>query len=339
MTDLINKIAQKQILTKEESKILQENILENKFSEEEIIKIFKNLEKRNLEAHELLGIVEATREKMKRIKIDFDAIDTAGTGGDRLGTYNISTAAAIIIASAGIPVVKHGNRSATSKCGSADVLEELGVKIDLDEKKALKVLKKAGIVFLFAPNFHPAFKNVSEARKKYGRATYFNILGPMVNPASPSHQIIGIFDPRYKQAMGKTMIDSGSKKIWVVHNEKNKMDEISPIENTQVMEFTKKNPEGEKLQIIPENLGLNAGKIEDLFGGIKEINAAIMRNVLQGRSNPAQKNAAIINAAAGLVVFGKAKDMQSAVKKVEELVKSGKAFEKLEEFIYISNSV
>jgi anthranilate phosphoribosyltransferase len=117
------------------------------------------------------------------------------------------------------------------------------------------------------------------------------------------------------------------------------MDEISPIENTQVMEFTKKNPEGEKLQIIPENLGLNAGKIEDLFGGIKEINAAIMRNVLQGRSNPAQKNAAIINAAAGLVVFGKAKDMQSAVKKVEELVKSGKAFEKLEEFIEISNSV
>lgn len=335
--EIFEKLKNKETLTKDESQILQKSILDGNLNKEEIKEIFRVYKKRQISIEEYLGVIDAVKESMLKIDTKIESIDTAGTGGDDLTTFNISTATAFVLAASGIPVAKHGNRSASSKCGSADVLEELGVKIDMDSKKAKESLEKIGITFLFAPIYHPSFKNVVEARKEFGEKTYFNFVGPVVNPANTKYQIIGVSDKTFIDLMGNSLIKSGSKKIWILHDPKFKMDEINPISKTEVYEFEAGKPVN-KFIIDPAETGLQFGKIEDLKGGIPEVNSAIMRNVLRGKSNPTQKAAVILNTAAGLTVFGKVDNFNKGVEMAKEVIESGKAFEKLEELIKISNS-
>lgn len=334
--EILEKLKSKLILSQEESYSLQKSILLGKLNSEEIVNIFRIYKKRPITTEEYSGIVSAVRDNMTKVDVGEDCIDTAGTGGDGLSTFNISTASAFVLAAAGLKVVKHGNRSASGKCGSADVLEMLGANITIDAKKTESCIKKTNFGFLFAPIYHPSFKNVAEARKDFGDMTFYNFVGPVVNPAQPQYQIIGVSDKSMINAMGTTLIHLGSKKVWLVHEPKNNMDEISPLSKTEIYEFAKGNPV-KKIIFDPSETKLISGKLEDLRAGIAEVNAAILTNVLRGKSNPTQKSAVILNAAAGLIITDKVQNFDDGIVMVKEIIESGKAYDKLQEYIEFSN--
>ncbi len=327
------------MLTYDQAKEIQTRILSGEMQTEEIFEVFQSLENKNLSKEALSGFLEASLEVANRFDPESEVLDVCGTGGDGFHTLNISTLTALVCAGAGVPVAKHGNRSASSKCGGADVLEALGVNIDLNPVKAKKCLEKTGIVFLFAPNFHPAFRFVKEARTKYGKKTYFNILGPLLNPAGAKHQLIGITDENLVDLIGETLISRGSKKIWLVKS-KEGMDEISISSPTTVWEFTGGVGRGKKqFTIDPEDFGMKKAPIEESVGGDVELNKQIALNVLNNKAKEAQKNVVILNAGAGLTVFGKTKNLEEGVNLAREILESGKAKEKLEEFILESNKL
>ena len=317
---------------------MQEKIIKGEAPKEEIIKIFELFDEKGMTDEELAGIVDVTRENMNRVEIDFDCLDTCGTGGDKLNTFNISTVSAIVCAAAGVPVAKHGNRAASSKCGSADVLEKLGVKIELDSKQAKRCLEDTGIVFMFAPLFHPALKFVKDARTEYGKKTYFNILGPMLNPAMAKYQVIGVADITKANLIGKTLLQTGSERAMIVQGDEG-LDEISIEKDTQIIDFNKKRNEAENYKINPLQLGLDIYPLAEIKGGESEENARIFLNILKNEATLPQLNAVLLNAAAGLLAFGKVKDFSEGVELAYEIIKSGKALKKLEEFIEVSNKL
>lgn len=335
---IIHRLEEGKILSESEAFSLQSEILSGRAAKEEIIRVFELFDARRINAQELLGIFDATRQSMKEIKVPFDVLDTAGTGGDGLHTFNISTVAAIICAACGVPVAKHGNRSASSKCGSADVLEALGVKIDLNPEEAAMCLKKAGIAFLFAPLFHPALRLASEARKAFGNRTFFNFLGPMLNPVKARYQIIGIYDPRFASLIGETLLSRGAKRLWIIHSRDN-MDEISPASKTSVEEFSSGVPRETEFVIDPLDYGFKLSSLSQIQSESVQQNARIFLAVLKNESNEGQKNAAILNAAAGLTVFGKAKDYGEGIAMARKALESGDAYKKLQDFINASNHV
>lgn len=336
MAKFIDKLKKQDEITREDTFEFQTNVLEGKVKKADLIKVFKLYESKKLTSEELLGMVQATQERMVEVDITDNAIDTAGTGGDEMGTFNISTAAAIVIAAAGIPVVKHGNRSASSKAGSADVLEELDLNLDMTPAQAKNTFEKTGITFFYAPKYHPAFKNAIDARKEYGKPTYFNLVGPLVNPAKPKYQILGVSDHRYIKLMGETLVKNGIEKAWIIHDADHGMDELNPFSKNVIFEYSKDKPKGEKMELSGAQFELDLGKIEDLRGGIVEINAAILRNVLNGRSNPSQRSAVVFNAAAGIMLYGKTDEFKEAIKIASEAIDSEKAIRLLENFTEIS---
>jgi len=284
---------------------------------------------------EITGAARIMREKAARIKAPEGVLDTCGTGGDMSHTFNVSTTVAIVVAAAGIPVAKHGNRSVSSKSGSADVLEALGIKIDLQPEKVEKCLFETGFGFLFAPLFHPAMKFAIGPRREMGIRTIFNILGPITNPASAKRQILGVFSSNLTETLAAVLGNLGAEDAMVVHGEDG-LDEITITDGTRVSRFSKGKVETQYLS--PEDFGLDRGRREDLLGGDKEENAKIFLEILRGEKGP-KRDIVLINSAAAITVAGKTDDLRIALETAKEAIDSGKALKKLEAVKKVSHAL
>ncbi|MCL2087305.1 MAG: anthranilate phosphoribosyltransferase [Oscillospiraceae bacterium] len=282
---------------------------------------------------EITASASGMRKHCIRLLHDINALEIVGTGGDGAHTFNISTTAAIITAAAGVPVAKHGNRSASSKCGAADVLEALGVNISLPPEKSAELLKKIGICFLFAQNYHIAMKYVAPVRRELGIRTVFNILGPLTNPAGANMELMGVYDKELVEPLAKVLMNLGVKNAMVVHGNDG-LDEISMSAPTTLCEV--KNGWLRTYEITPEEFGFKRSAKSDLSGGTPEENAAILLAVLDGEKG-AKRDAAVINSAAALYISGKYDSLNAAVKVAADTIDSGKAKQKLLEFIKYSN--
>ncbi len=283
---------------------------------------------------EITGAVTIMREKMLRVSAPPDAIDVVGTGGDASGSYNISTCAAFIVAGAGVPVAKHGNRALSSRSGAADVLGALGVAIELAPEGVARCIRDAGIGFMFAPAHHPAMKNVGPTRVELGTRTIFNLLGPLSNPAGVKRQMVGVFSRQWIEPLAEVLRNLGSESVWVVHGSDG-LDEITTSGPTYVAALD----EGavRTFEITPEDVGLKRVKPEALRGGDAKANAEALLDVLKGRKGP-YRDVAILNAAAGLIVAGRAKDLKPAVALAIKSIDSGEAEGRLDRLIAVSNA-
>jgi anthranilate phosphoribosyltransferase len=283
---------------------------------------------------EITGAVTTMRAKMLAVKAPPDAIDVVGTGGDASGSFNISTCAALIVAGAGVPVAKHGNRALSSKSGAADVLQALGVKIDLKPAQVARCIREAGIGFMFAPAHHPAMKNVGPTRVELGTRTIFNLLGPLSNPASVKRQMIGTFSKQWIEPMAQVLKNLGSNCVWVVHGSDG-LDEITTSGTTSVAAL--ENGKIRTFEITPEDAGLTRAKPEALRGGNAGENAKALLDVLKGKPGPF-RDVSIINAAAALIVAGKVKDLKSGAALAAKSIDSGEAEGRLDRLIAVSNA-
>jgi anthranilate phosphoribosyltransferase len=282
---------------------------------------------------EITGAVEAMRSKALTIKAPEGAVDTCGTGGDTAGTYNISTAAAIVLAACGVPVAKHGNRAVSSKSGSADVLETLGINIDADMIIVKRCLEELGISFLMATRHHSAARHVGPARASLGTRTIFNLIGPLSNPAETKYQVIGVFDQKWNRPMAEVLGTLGSERVWVVTGSDG-LDELTITGETHVAEY--KDGKVTEFTVSPEDAGLERASLKDIEGGDAEYNANAIWDILKGKKN-AYRDIVLLNTAAALVVSGKAADLKEGVHIAAEAIDSGEASETLEKWIELSN--
>ena len=282
---------------------------------------------------EIAGCAKAMREHATPLDTDFDLFEIVGTGGDNAGSFNISTTSAIVAAAGGMKVSKHGNRAASSKCGTADCLEALGVNIDEDPDKCRELLEKVGICFFFAQKYHNSMKYVGAIRKELGFRTVFNILGPLTNPAHPKRQLLGVYDEYLIEPLAKVLMELGVKRGMVVYGT-DKLDEISLSAPTKVCEI--KDGSLHTYEIKPEDFGLSRCKKEDLAGGDPKENAAITLSILKGEKG-AKRDAVLLNAGAALYIGEKAKSMQEGINLAARLIDSKKALKVLEDFIKVSN--
>ena len=282
---------------------------------------------------EIAGCAKAMREHAIPVDTDFDLFEIVGTGGDNAGSFNISTTSAIVAAAGGMKVSKHGNRAASSKCGTADCLEALGVNIDEDPDKCRQLLEKVGICFFFAQKYHTSMKYVGAVRKELGFRTVFNILGPLTNPAHPKRQLLGVYDEYLIEPLAKVLVELGIKRGMVVYG-MDKLDEISLSAPTKVCEI--KDGTLHNYEIKPEDFGLSRCKKEDLTGGDPKENAAITLAILNGEKG-AKRDAVLLNAGAALYIGEKAKSIQEGINLAARLIDSKKALKVLEDFIKVSH--
>jgi anthranilate phosphoribosyltransferase len=282
---------------------------------------------------EIAGMARVMREKARRVHVEGVLLDTCGTGGDARGTFNVSTAAAFVAAGAGARVAKHGNRAMTSRCGSADVLEALGARIDLSPEQVKACLEETGVGFMFAPSFHPAMKFAAGPRREIGVRTVFNILGPLTNPAGATCQVLGVADPSLAETMALVLARLGSRRAMVVHGDG--LDEMSISGPTQVCELV----EGcvRQYEVTPQEVGLALFEAASVAGGTPEENAAVLREVLAGRPGP-RRDIVLLNAAAGLVALERAAALAEGVAQAAKAIDSGAARERLERFVAATNS-
>ena len=283
---------------------------------------------------EITGGALALRAKAQKIHAPENSIDTCGTGGDSRGTYNISTAVALVLAACGLPVAKHGNRSVSSKSGSADVLTALGVKTDAEISVVERCLQETNIAFLMASKFHPAMRHVAPVRQELGLRTIFNILGPLSNPANPAFQLLGVYNKSLVRPLAEVLKSLDLKAAWVVHGEDG-LDELTLSGATYVAEL--KNGEIREFTITPEDAGLPHSSLEDVKGGDAEHNAAKLREAISGVEG-AYRNAILYNAAAALVIAGRAVDLKTGVQLAKGAIDSGKAYGVLGKLVEVSNS-
>ncbi len=284
---------------------------------------------------EITGAVAAMRAKMLRVEAPQGAIDIVGTGGDGSGSYNVSTLASIIVAACGVPVAKHGNRAASSKSGSSDVLTALGVKIGLSPRQVEACIETANIGFMMAQTHHAAMRHVGAVRSELGARTLFNLLGPLSNPAGVKFQLLGVFSTHWMEPLAEVLRTLGSQRVWVVHGGDG-LDEITTTAPTQVVAL--ENGAIRRFEIKPEDIGLKRARPEDLKGGDPDHNAAALRAVLDG-AHDAYRDIAIFNAAAALVVAGKAANLQDGAKLAAQALDTGAAKATLARLIEISNRV
>ena len=284
---------------------------------------------------EITGAARVMREKAHRVNVGSKTVlDTCGTGGDQKGTFNISTTAAFVLAGAGVNVAKHGNRSVSSQSGSADVLGALGVKVDAPKERVEQCIAKIGIGFLFAPLLHEAMKYAVQPRRDIGIRTIFNILGPLTNPAMASHQLIGIYSGELVGMIAHVLKNLGSVRAMVVHGLEG-LDEISLCGPTKVAEL--RDGQVKEYTIEPEQFGLQRCRLEDLHGGSAEQSAVIVKGVLEGKPGPA-RNVVLLNGGAALYVSGSAATMQDGIRLAAESIDSGKARQKLEQLVEMTNA-
>lgn len=333
--EAINLLIQGINLSEEKMTAAMNEIMEGKCTDAQIASFLTALRLKGETVEEITGAAKVMREKVTRIKAPEFTVDTCGTGGDLAHTFNISTTAAIVVASCGVPVAKHGNRSVSSKSGSADVLEVLGVKIDLEPKKVEKCLESTGFGFMFAPLFHPAMKYAIGPRKEMGIRTVFNILGPLTNPAGAERQVLGVFSDDLTIPMAKVLANLGVKHAYIVHGEDG-LDEITNTDKTKVSEL--KDGAVNTYFINPADFGLKKAGKEDLLGGDAQKNADITIDILEGKKGP-KRDITVMNAAAALITAGKTEDLKEAAGLASEAIDAGAALKKLEEIKEVSNKL
>ncbi len=333
LINYLNKIQDKKSLNTDEAYILQDIILSGKASDEEIFSLFQAFDARDsqdfknsikITKEEFNGFVRASQDKMNQIENNLKICDIVGTGGDDLKTFNISTAASLVCSSLDLKVAKHGNRAASGIFGSADILENLGYKIEQSSEEAKKNLETFGFVFLFAKSFNPAFRFAGPARKKFSQKTYFNFLGPLLNPTFPTYMLLGVSDWTMAKLMANNLIDSGVKKLWVVQSAEG-MDEISAISETKIIEF-QKNQKPKEFTIKPEDYNLVRGTIKDIQITSSEEAVEIFTQVIQGKAKPVQINSVAMNAAAILNISDKVKTYEEGLEIAKEHLASGKVW-------------
>ena len=331
--EAIIKLTNKENLSYEEAKAVMNEIMSGEASDVQKSAYLTALTMKGETIDEITGSAEEMRNHAVQLSHEGDVLEIVGTGGDKSDSFNISTTSSLVIASVGVPVAKHGNRAASSKSGAADVLESLGVNITISPRKSAELLQNIGICFLFAQSYHTAMKYVGSIRKELGIRTIFNILGPLANPASANLQVMGVYDESLVEPLAKVLSNLGVKRALVVYGQ-DRLDEISASAETSVCEV--KDGTFKSYTISPEQFGLTRCKKEELTGGTPDENAAITKAVLAGEQG-ARRTAVVLNAGAGLYVAGKADSIEAGVRLAEELIDSGKAEKKLEEFVKYSN--
>ena len=325
MTNIIENLKKGQNLTFEESKFLFSNLMEGKFDETAIIEILEALIKKGETKDELAGGIYVLRDKASKVNSDPDTIDTCGTGGDGKNSLNISTAAAIVLSSMGIKVAKHGNKAVSSNCGSADVLEALKININLKPNEVEENIRKFNFAFMFAPNYHLAMKHVGPARKKMGKKTIFNLIGPLSSPAQVKRQVIGVFDKKWMKPFAEALRENNVVHAYIVHSDDG-MDEISPFAKTNIVELKDKNIN--EFTINPKELGINLSNTNNLKGKNALYNSMKIIEIYKGQINEFSV-AVALNVAAGLIVSGKEFNFTDAFNKATNHLNSGKVYNHL----------
>ena len=321
-------------LSEDEAAAAMAEIMDGNASPAQIAGFVVALRAKGETVDEVVGLVKTMRAFSEKVVVPGEVLDTCGTGGDRTGTFNVSTAAAFVCAGAGVKVAKHGNRAASSRCGSADVLEALGVKIDLAPDAVTACIDRAGIGFCFAPHFHPAMRHAGPTRRDLGVATIFNFLGPLTNPAGATRQALGVSDPKMVEPMVEALHRLGSRRVIAFHGDQG-LDELSTSGPSQVFELN----EGKtsRWTIDPSELGLERAPLEAVAGGSAEQNARAIRSVLDGEPGP-KRDIVLLNAAAGLLAAGRGADMKSSFGLAADSVDSGGALRSLTALIEASNA-
>lgn len=325
MKDFIQKLKSNESLSFEESKNLFSNIMEGKYNEDNIIKILNALSSKGETKDELAGGIFVMRSKATLVKAPSGTVDTCGTGGDGQNSLNISTAAAIVLASIGIKVAKHGNKAVSSNCGSADVLEALKININLKPNEAEQSIEKVNFAFLFAPNYHQAMKHVAGARKKIAKKTIFNLIGPLSNPAQVKKQVVGVFNEKWMMPFALALKENNVENAFIVHSEDG-MDEISPFAKTKIVELN--NGKIKSYLINPTDLNITYKNKENLKGKNAEYNAQKVIDIFKGELNEFSDSVAL-NAAAGLIISDKEKNFKKAFDFSKQHLKSGKVYKHL----------
>jgi len=325
--DLIKQLLNKKDLTELQMRQAMRDILSGTIDTAEIVAFLTSLNDKGETAAELTAAVNVMLKYVEPIIVDkSNILDTCGTGGDKKGTFNISTITALVASGAGVTVAKHGNRSVSSKCGSADILEALGVNINMDKAKIKKCLQEIGIAFLFAPNLHLAMRYVMPARKQIARKTIFNILGPLINPARAAHQLIGVYSKEWTRPLAQVLRNLGSKHILVVHGADG-LDEVTTTDKTYVAEVV-----GgllKEYEITPEDFGFKRAKINDLLGGLIQENVKIVRDLLAGQKG-VHRDIVLLNSGCAIYAADKAKTIAEGIKLAEKSIDSSAAAKKLE---------
>jgi len=324
MRQFIEKVKNKKNLSFDESKAAFKLLMEGKVNDQEIFDFLTLLSAKGEVSDEIAGGVYVLRDKSKRVNND-NCIDTCGTGGDGMNTLNISTASALLLASMGIKVAKHGNKAVSSKCGSGDVLEALNIKINLEPSEIQNQISKNNFGFMFAPNYHSAMKFVGPTRKKIGKRTIFNMIGPLSNPALVKRQVVGVFDKKLLKIFANALKSLDIKFAWIVNSEDG-LDEISPFAKTNVIQL--KDNVISEIIIDPKELNVNAKKFENLIGDDAKCNADRMINIFQGEDNDFSK-AVCLNTAAGLIVSEKYDNFKQAYDYARDFIKSGATYKHL----------
>ena len=336
--EAIEKIVLKEDLTYDEAYAVMNEIMNGETTPTQNAAFLAALSTKSTKAEtidEISGCAQAMREHALAVDGgDMDTLEIVGTGGDRAGSFNISTTTAFVAAAAGIKVAKHGNRAASSKSGTADCLEALGANINLEPEKCVSLLEDAGFCFFFAQKYHTSMKYVGAIRRELGFRTVFNILGPLTNPIKPSRQLLGVYDEYLLEPLAKVLTSLGVKNGMVVYG-REKLDELSTAGETAVCEFN--NGEYSSYVLTPEQFGLTRSTKKDLEGGTPEENAAITRDILSGKDKGPKYETVLMNAGAALYIAGKATDIADGIEKARELIDNGEALKAMERFVDLSN--
>ncbi len=332
--DAIRTVADRKDLTSEQAAQAMGEVMRGEATPSQIAAYLTALRMKGESADELAGSLRVMRDNVIRVDTRGRAcLDNAGTGGDGAQTFNISTTAALVIAAAGVPVAKHGNRSVSSRCGSADLLESLGVKIQLDPERARKCLEECGFVFLFAPAFHPALKHASPVRREIGIRTIFNLLGPIANPAFPKFQLVGVYSPKVVEPVAQAIRATGIERACVFHHADG-LDEVASTGVTHVVEVTQ--AETLRYDVTPEDAGLTRGVLAGLAGGEPETNRQITMDILSGVKGVG-RDTVLLTAALALRTAGAAKDLLEGASRAAEAIDSGKARGLLDRLVEVTN--
>lgn len=330
--EAIKKLVSGRSLSSDEAAQVMQQIMEGEATPAQFGAFVTALRLKGETVDELVGLASTMRANAIPVKVSRPVVDTCGTGGDGTGTFNISTAAAFIAAGAGLTVAKHGNRAMSSQCGSADVLEALGVNINLDAKQVGECLDEVGIGFMFAPMFHPAMKHAAASRREIGIRTVFNILGPLTNPAGARSQVLGVSEKPLVEKLAQALGRLGCRHALVVHGEDG-LDEITVCDVTHICEL--KDGEVKSYTVSPEELGVSRANLESIKGGSAQENAALVRDILRG-GNGARRDAAVVNAAAALLAGDKVDSLKRGVELAGEVIDKGYALDKLERLVELS---
>lgn len=333
--EAILKLAKKQDISYEMAESSMDEIMRGQATDVQMSSYLTALSMKGETIDEITASAASLRNHCIKLLPDMDVLEIVGTGGDGSNSFNISTVSSLVISAGGVPVAKHGNRAASSKCGSADVLESLGVNIELSPEKSKEMLKKIGICFLYAQNYHIAMKYVAPIRRELGIPTIFNILGPLSNPAGANMEVLGVYDESLVLPIAMVIHNLGVKNAMVVYGQ-DKLDEISISSPTTVCEI--KDGKFSQYTLNPEDYGFKISQRSEITGGSPKVNAQIALNVLNGEKG-AKRDAVLLNSAAGLYIGGKVPNLEKGISLAEDLIDTGKANEKLDDFISVSNNI